>query len=428
MNPSTAFATVVVDELIRCGRAGGGAGAGVAQCAAGVGAGRCRPRRAAATARADRRAYRGVPGDRADPRHRSAGAGRDDVRYCGGQPAPGCARGVAQRAAADRAERGPAAGAAGEWGEPDDRPAQGVRRRRAAVPRDRYAVGASSARWPTGGRWSPGPSRWPSAPVPRIPGRCSSTAPWSNRWCRTSSRRLAGVAGRPECGLDERAAGAAQPSAVAPGPKTVVVAGDGASQAARLAAEAGNWPLFAEPSSRSRIGPAVISAYRLLLAAFLGGRDRAGAGVRPPDAVPADLQAAGARGRRGDRGRADRALAGRRPPGRPVVTGAGGHRRRRHRLAGPVAARGRSWPVPRSTRSRRRPHRTGGSPRWSARRSVPTACSWSPPRTRSATSTWRPVVPIRTVANRGLAGIDGTLSTAVGAALANAGADVRAGR
>ncbi|HYU84171.1 MAG TPA: 2-succinyl-5-enolpyruvyl-6-hydroxy-3-cyclohexene-1-carboxylic-acid synthase, partial [Kribbellaceae bacterium] len=53
--------------------------------------------------------------------------------------------------------------------------------------------------------------------------------------------------------LDGRAGGpwtsvhsaAASVSAVAPGPRTVVVAGDGASQAARLAAEAGNWPLFA---------------------------------------------------------------------------------------------------------------------------------------------------------------------------------------
>ena len=32
-----------------------------------------------------------------------------------------------------------------------------------------------------------------------------------------------------------------------------------------------------------------------------------------------------------------------------------------------------------------------------------------------------PIVPIRTIANRGLAGIDGTISTAIGAALANAG-------
>ena len=62
-------------------------------------------------------------------------------------------------------------------------------------------------------------------------------------------------------------AAAGKPSAVAPGPKTVVVAGDGASQAARLAAEAGQWPLFAEPSSRARTGPAVISSYRLLLQA-----------------------------------------------------------------------------------------------------------------------------------------------------------------
>ncbi len=66
---------------------------------------------------------------------------------------------------------------------------------------------------PTGRRH--GRSRWPAA-----------TAPWT-----TCARR---------CGSALR---------VAPGPRTVVVAGDGASQAARLAAEAGGWPLFAEPSS-----------------------------------------------------------------------------------------------------------------------------------------------------------------------------------
>ena len=71
--------------------------------------------------------------------------------------------------------------------------------------------------------------------------------------------------------------------------------------------------------------------------------------------------------------------------------------------------------------ARRRPERPARSRRSSARRSAPTACSWSRPRNPVRDLDLAPVVPIRTIANRGLAGIDGTISTAVGAALANAG-------
>ena len=54
------------------------------------------------------------------------------------------------------------------------------------------------------------------------------------------------------------------------GPRTVVVAGDDAGPPARLLAERAGWPLLAEPSSGSRTGANPIRTYRLLLATELG--------------------------------------------------------------------------------------------------------------------------------------------------------------
>lgn len=52
---------------------------------------------------------------------------------------------------------------------------------------------------------------------------------------------------------------------LAQGPRTVVIAGDGSGWTGRRIAEHGGWPLLAEPSSGSRTGTSPIAAYRLLL-------------------------------------------------------------------------------------------------------------------------------------------------------------------
>jgi 2-succinyl-5-enolpyruvyl-6-hydroxy-3-cyclohexene-1-carboxylate synthase len=55
------------------------------------------------------------------------------------------------------------------------------------------------------------------------------------------------------------------PNAIDQGLKTVVVAGDDAGPPARVLAEKARWPLLAEPTSGSRTGEAAIRTYRLLL-------------------------------------------------------------------------------------------------------------------------------------------------------------------
>jgi 2-succinyl-5-enolpyruvyl-6-hydroxy-3-cyclohexene-1-carboxylate synthase len=54
------------------------------------------------------------------------------------------------------------------------------------------------------------------------------------------------------------------------GPRTVVVAGDDAGPPARVLAEKGRWPLLAEPTSGSRTGDVALRCYRLLLDGPLG--------------------------------------------------------------------------------------------------------------------------------------------------------------
>lgn len=78
--------------------------------------------------------------------------------------------------------------------------------------------------------------------------------------------------GADSAGSAARSRSTTAPHQLPPGPRTVVVAGDDAGPRARVLAESGDWPLLAEPSSGARNGTHPIRTYRLLLDTDLGRR------------------------------------------------------------------------------------------------------------------------------------------------------------
>ncbi|KAA1428517.1 2-succinyl-5-enolpyruvyl-6-hydroxy-3-cyclohexene-1-carboxylic-acid synthase [Nocardioides antri] len=89
-----------------------------------------------------------------------------------------------------------------------------------------------------------------------------------------SVSRLAALAPRPAAppAAEVRASAARslEIPALPTGPRTVVVAGDDAGPRARQLAEQAGWPLLAEPSSGARTGTHALRTYRLLLGTSLG--------------------------------------------------------------------------------------------------------------------------------------------------------------
>lgn len=226
------------------------------------------------------------------------------------------------------------------------------------------------------------------------------------------------------------------PAVLDDGPRTVVVAGDGAGAAARTYAEAAGVPLLAEPSSGARAGANAVGPYRLLLdqpslgariervvvfghatlsrqvsALLVRGVEVVVVSGRTPDWIDAGSRA----------GRVVSAVA----PGGTASSGDGEWLASWQRAAkaaqdavdGVLASGPPTGPAVAALV-------------WAARRPGEALVAGSSNPIRDLDLTAAPVVdagadvgPV--VANRGLAGIDGTLSTAAGVALAS-GAPARA--
>lgn len=234
------------------------------------------------------------------------------------------------------------------------------------------------------------------------------------------------------------------PLALAAGPRTVVLAGHGAGARARHLAEAAGWPLLAEPSSGARSGPCAVAAYRLLLggaAPDLAGRiERVVAFGRPTLSRPVtallartdvDLVHVAAHG--GEPGPADRARLSRvRSVSAPYpddVDREGTDRWLDGWLRAGRAAFGAIAPhlvetVPGGLRRLTGLAAAAAVAEATAGDEVLVCAASNPVRDVDlAAAPWKRH-PLAVLSNRGVSGIDGTLSTACGASLAT-GALVR---
>ena len=217
-----------------------------------------------------------------------------------------------------------------------------------------------------------------------------STSGSTSRWCRRTGGRSEVVPPEPAGREPGWWRGPPVQTTTLPvGPRTVVVAGDDAGPPARGLAETAGWPLLAEPSSGSRTGEHAIRCYRLLLGGPLGRGDRAGGGLRSPDAVASRVPAPRPRGRRGVGGRRPRASACAGPTRSSAPSTGSRPRRPTPRTGSSAGARPTRGSAATSTRcsppsptSRRTTSRARS--RGPCR---PRACSSSARRARSATST-----------------------------------------
>ena len=218
------------------------------------------------------------------------------------------------------------------------------------------------------------------------------------------------------------------------GPRTVVVAGDDAGPAARLLAEAAGWPLVAEPTSGARIGRQALRTGRLLLTTAL--RDDVERVVvvghptlsRPVTSLVSDpgLEVLAVRGRDGvatDPGRVARVLdVVPRVDGSDDPAWFDAWRAADDRLSALIDA-GLAAPEGDPTRA---PGAGGLSPlavaavvgAAVAADTTLVVGSSNPVRDLDVMATpWTPLEHRFVVGNRGLAGIDGMVSTAIGVAL-----------
>ncbi len=249
-----------------------------------------------------------------------------------------------------------------------------------------------------------------SSPLPGRPGQ----APWT-------------VSGDP--GGSGGSGGSTAAARLEAGPRTVVLAGDGAGPPARILAERAGWPLLAEPTSGARTGDQAIRTYRLLL----GDEDLAGRVERvvvhghPTLSRPvtrllgrSDVEVVGvvADATRAwtDPGHAvSRVVAAADPPLRPGP----GEERWLAQWKQRDAALGRSLDLLLAAQGTLTPQQVAGA----VARALPAGGLFvvgasNPIRDLDLMVPRYPVGEHRlVVANRGLAGIDGTVSTAVGAAL-----------